>query len=116
MNVEVTLAASQWEGCQDGIISVGGQTPGGLSSKVGLLRQDGWCDYSGYPDLPQALELPKVSQLDGGPSHAILVCGFTIGTPCKYTYQGAASWMELGTSFDNDTRHHVAGSYMGMTV
>lgn len=110
---KVVLSTAQWEGCQDGIVSVGGHTPSGLSSKVSLLRQDGWCDYSGYPDLPEPLELTKVSQLEGGHDHAILVCGFTVGSPCKYTHQGAAAWTDLVTSFDNDTRHHVAGSFIG---
>ena len=70
--------------CDNGIILVGGQSPSGYQLKVQLLKEDGWCQGSGFPDLPEHLENPGVAFAKG----YLFVCGFFYGSPCKYTAQG----------------------------
>ena len=61
------------QACNEGILLVGGETPTGSSSKISLLKPEGWCEQSGFPDLPEPLDNPAAYY--GGSN--LLVCGFT---------------------------------------
>ena len=93
---------------------MGGRTPDGAHLEVKLLRDSGWCGASGFPDITEplgqllsnintlemiisALDNPGVYYKSG----ILLVCGFTSGSPCKYTYQGSESWSDVLTDLDD---------------
>jgi len=89
--VTVTHVFGAPKECNDGIILVGGVTPSGPSLKVNLLKENGMCEQSGFPDLPEPLTSPgayfKKSDL--------LVCGFSGMSPCKYTQRGWSTWKDI---------------------
>jgi len=87
------LASSQ--ACSEGILVVGGRTPDGPHQSVKLLRDSGWCQTSGFPDLPEPLDDPGVYFMNG----VLLVCGFLSGSPCKYTQRGWQSWENVTTNY-----------------
>jgi len=92
--------------CRDGILVVGGKTISGPSQQVTLLSsQEGWCDKSGFPDLPFPLVSPGAYHVRG----YLLVCGFPEEFPCMYTRRGWSEWSPL-YSLANQTDYKMTYS------
>jgi len=85
------------EACTDGVLLVGGRNQEGPQLEVKLLRDSGWCGTSGFPNITEPLDNPGVFYMNG----ALLVCGFSVGSPCKYTSQGWDSWSDVHTDYED---------------
>ena len=46
----------------------------------------------------------------------LLVCGFTTGSPCKYTSQGWGSWSDVHTDFEDDQYKMVYSYKVGSVM
>merc|ERR1711892_48031 len=88
--VTSSTSAEHIQACNEGILLVGGETPTGSSSKISLLKPEGWCEQSGFPDLPEPVDNPAAYY--GGSN--LLVCGFTGESSCKYTARGWNNWVD----------------------
>ena len=55
LSVCLLALLSYCQTCSDGVLVVGGSTQDGPHQSVKLLRDDGWCQTSGFPDLPEPL-------------------------------------------------------------
>jgi len=79
-------------GCADGILTVGGKTSSGPSADIKLLSgEQGWCQNSGFPELPEPLVSPGAYLINS----YLLVCGFSGNHPCKYTQRGWSTWEDI---------------------
>merc|ERR1711874_20504 len=94
------------EACTDGVLLVGGRNQDGPQQDVKLLRDSGWCDSSGFPNITEPLDNPGVYYMNG----VLLVCGFSTGSPCKYTSQGWDSWSDVHTDFLEDVGYQMVYS------
>ena len=43
--------------CEEGIIVVGGESLGGPNYQVKVLTEQGWCQNTVFPDLPEPLSM-----------------------------------------------------------
>merc|ERR1711970_516044 len=78
--------------CMDGILLVGGKTKAGPSTQITLLSgKDGFCEQSGFPDLPFPLVNPGAYLARG----YLFVCGFPGEFPCMYTQRGWSEWIPV---------------------
>jgi len=97
--------------CNDGILHIGGETQysngisQGYSLKVTLLKESGWCEQSGFPDLPGPLKNAAAYFLNS----YLHVCGFDGDSSCKYTQRGWDSWYNL-PAVEGDTHFQMAYS------
>ena len=89
-----TTATTNFPGCKDGILVVGGKTSAGPSAEISLLSgNQGWCSQSGFPDMPYPLVNPGAYFLHG----YLFVCGFTGEFPCMYTSRGWDGWSSVSS-------------------
>ena len=92
--------------CRDGILLVGGKTTSGPSQQITLLSsKEGWCERSGFPDLPIPLIKPGAYLVRG----YLLVCGFPGEFPCMYTQRGWSGWSPM-YSLANQTDYKMTYS------
>merc|ERR1711892_331254 len=97
--------------CNDGILHIGGETQysngisQGYSLKVTLLKESGWCEQSGFPDLPGPLKNAAAYFLNS----YLHVCGFDGDSSCKYTARGWDSWYNL-PAVEGDTHFQMTYS------
>jgi len=100
------------EACTDGVLLVGGRNQDGPHHEVTLLRDSGWCQTSGFPNITEPLDNPGVYYMNG----VLLVCGFTTGSPCKYTSQGWEFWSDVHTDFEDVGYKMVYSSKVGSVM
>ena len=93
---------------------MGGRNQEGPQLDVKRLRDSGWCGTSGFPNITEPLgqqlieaqyQLIKIYPADNPGvfymNGALLVCGFSVGSPCKYTSQGWDSWSDVHTDYED---------------